>query len=125
MAEAAVRVRRLALHPGNLPRWTIAQPETGRDHIMATNHKSPAAVRVLVATDRLVVGDGDTVGPLCVPTALLGQEGSGANPGEVTGQGERTAITATREAAGFFGETIHCIVVVQTYMRGNPDEFDT
>ncbi len=54
-----------------------------------------------VAADELVLSDGDAEGQLGVPTALLGQEGNGANPGEVTQQRERTPITASGETAGF------------------------
>ncbi|MPC72143.1 hypothetical protein E2C01_066437 [Portunus trituberculatus] len=60
---------------------------------------------------------------LSIPTALLGQEGSRADHGEVARQGERTSITSMRETAGFFRQAVNCGIIMYTYVRRNSSKF--
>ncbi len=71
-AQATLCEGRLALYPGNLPRRTVAQPQTRRDNVVPPNRKTPATVRVLVAADGLVMVVDDTVGPLSIPATSHG-----------------------------------------------------
>lgn len=106
---------RLPLHPGDLPRWTVAQLQTCGDNIISPDHEAPASVGVLVAADRVVVVDGDTVRPLCIPTMPCRKEGGGADSGEMAGQGEGASITTWRQTARFLHYAVICGIVIQTH----------
>ncbi len=54
---------------------------------MSPNHKASATVGIFVAADGLIVVDGNTMGPHCIPTAPCREESGGTDPGEVARQG--------------------------------------
>lgn len=110
-AQAALSEGRLALHPSDLPWWSVAQPQTSRNYIVPPNHEAPATIRVFVAADRLIVVDGDAEGSLCIPAPPYREEGSGTDFREIAGQGERPFYTTRREPTGFLSESVNCSIV--------------
>ncbi|MPC18495.1 hypothetical protein E2C01_011380 [Portunus trituberculatus] len=94
--QSALGVGWLTLHPGDLPRWPVAQPQTARNNVMPPNHDALAPIGVCTLADKLVVLNGNTVWSLCIPAAAERVERGGTDSIDVACQGQRASITTRR-----------------------------
>ena len=67
VAQFAGGIVRHILCLGDLPHGPVPEPEPSTHHIMPPHHEAVSAVLVLPLEHVVMVLDGATVGPLCVP----------------------------------------------------------